>query len=109
MARKKEIFIYQEKELGNCPICDRELIKGNSIDDHHFIPKSKGGKPSDKITLHKVCHQKLHATFTNKELEIDLNTPEKCREHPEIKKFIKWISKKHPEFKNKNIISNRKK
>lgn len=91
-----------KEKLNICPICDRVLIKGSSIDEHHFIPKSKGGKPSDKITLHKVCHQKLHQTFTNKELEREYNTPEKCKEHEEIKKFIKFISKKDPEYYSSN-------
>jgi len=85
-----------------CPICNRELIKGNSVDEHHFIPKSRGGKASDKILIHKICHQKLHSVFTNKELEKKFNTPEKCKSHFEIKKFIKWVSKKDPEYYNKN-------
>tara|TARA_B100002019_G_C21058395_1_gene492851 strand:+ start:195 stop:488 length:294 start_codon:yes stop_codon:yes gene_type:complete len=91
-----------------CLICDRELITGNSVDEHHFIPKSRGGKSGDKILIHKICHQKLHSTFTNKELEKEYNTPEKCKEHKEIKKFIKWVSKKHPEYYSKNSQSKRK-
>lgn len=94
--------------IGKCPICDRDMVKGVSVDEHHFIPKSRGGKVDDKIILHKVCHQKLHQTFTNKELEKEYNTPEKCRSHPMLKKFIKWISKKDPEFMDKNIQANRK-
>tara|TARA_B100002019_G_C21182211_1_gene554301 strand:+ start:544 stop:852 length:309 start_codon:yes stop_codon:yes gene_type:complete len=99
----------KEDIVGKCPICNRDMIAGPSIDEHHFIPKSRGGKSENKILIHSVCHQKLHQTFTNKELEKEFNTPEKCVAHPMIKKFIKFISKKHPEYKDKNIKANRKK
>lgn len=33
--------------LGKCPICNRDMIKGPSIDEHHFIPKSKKGKEKE--------------------------------------------------------------
>ncbi len=95
--------------IGKCPICKRDLIKGASVDEHHFIPKSKGGKASDKILLHRICHQKLHKTFTNQELERVYNTPEKCVEHEEIQKFIKFVSKKNPEYYDKNLENKRKK
>ena len=97
----------QKEIVGKCPICNRDMIKGASIDEHHFIPKSRGGRAEDKVMLHKVCHQKLHNTFTNKELEREFNTPEKCLEHDDIKKFVKWLKKKDPEFMDKNIRSKR--
>lgn len=54
----------KEVTKNKCPLCDRELINGGSIDEHHLIPKSHKGK--EKVTLHKVCHRALHATFTEK-------------------------------------------
>ncbi len=100
--KKKEI-------VGKCPICSRDLIKGASINEHHFIPKSKGGKAEDKITLHVVCHDFLHRTFTENELMRVYNTPEKCLEHEAVSKFAKWISKKDPEYKDSVKINKRKK
>lgn len=97
------------KNVGKCPICGREMIKGASINDHHFIPKSKGGKAEDKITLHVVCHNFLHRQFTEKELMKEYNTPEKCLENESVQKFVKWVSKKDPEFKDSVKTSNRKK
>ena len=81
----------------NCPLCGRELIPGPTIDEHHLIPRSVK-KNDNTITLHKVCHQKIHATFTEKELGLIYNTIEALREHEEIQKFVKWVRKKHPEF-----------
>ena len=45
---------------------------------------------------------------TEKELEKYYHTPERIREHEDMKKFIKWVSKKEPDFKSKNKRSKRK-
>lgn len=93
--------------VGICPICDREMWKGPSIDKHHFTPKCEGGK--DTEYLHVICHRKIHSIWTEKELAKEYNDPNKVRAHEEIQKFIKWISKKEPDFMDKNIRHNRKK
>ncbi|MEZ4957816.1 MAG: HNH endonuclease [Saprospiraceae bacterium] len=95
-------------ETPTCPICDRELGNKN-ISKHHLIPKSKGGKHTDTIDLHNICHQKIHSVFTEKELKDHFNTIEKIREHEEIQKFIKWVAKQDPAFYQGNRTSNRKK
>ena len=86
--------------LGPCPICGRELIKGKSINEHHLIPKTYKGKAL--ITLHIICHTKIHSVFTEKELRDYYHTVERLREHPEMQKFIKWVRKKEPEFYHRN-------
>ena len=83
--------------LGTCPICGRKLISGSSIDDHHLIPRAVK-KNDDTITLHKICHQKLHSLFTEKELGVIYNTVELLCAHEEIQKFVKWVRKKDPEY-----------
>lgn len=93
--------------LGQCPICDREMWVGPSIDKHHMVPKCKGGKATEY--LHKICHRKIHSIWTEKELEREFNNAEKIREHEEIQKFIKFISKKEPDFYDKNEQHKRKK
>ena len=45
-----------------CPLCQRQLIPGPSVDKHHLVPNSKKGK--ETVTLHKICHSKLHSVFT---------------------------------------------
>lgn len=82
-----------------CPICNRDMING-SYNDHHFIPKSFGGK--EKITIHKICHDKIHHTFSEREIFNYYNTIERILENEEIKKFIKWVRKKSPDFYSRN-------
>lgn len=87
----------QKTIIGQCPICDRDMISGDSVNKHHFVPKCRGGKKTEYI--HRVCHNKIHKNWPNeKELERDYNDPQKIREDPEMQKFIKWIKKKDPEF-----------
>ncbi len=93
--------------VGICPICDREMWKGSSIDKHHFIPKCRGGKETEY--LHKVCHRKIHSIWTEKELEKEFNDPNKIVLHDEIVKFIRFVSKKEPDYYDRNEVHNRKK
>lgn len=95
-----------KKELGSCPICERLMYDDGSVDKHHFIPKSKGGRETGYI--HKVCHSKIHSLFTEKELAVEYKTAEKLREHPEIQKFLKWVSSKSPSFYDKSKRSRSK-
>jgi hypothetical protein len=95
------------KVIGNCPICDREMWEGTSIDKHHFLPKCRGGKETEYV--HKICHRKIHATFSEKELEKEYHNPELVKSHPEMQKFISWVSNKSPDFYTKNYTNNRKK
>lgn len=92
---------------GNCPICQRAMIAGKSVDEHHFIPKSKKGK--EKTLLHVICHRKLHSVFSEKEMANYYNTPSRCLEHEEIQRFVKWVSKKEPEYVSSNREHNSKK
>lgn len=93
--------------LGYCPICGRPMIQGPSVDEHHFIPKCKGGK--EKQYLHKTCHRFIHSQFTESELSKVYNTPEKLLEVESIQNYVKWLKKKDPEFIDKIKTGNRKK
>jgi len=96
MSKKNEKII-----IGQCPICDRDMIEGPTIDKHHFVPKCRGGKETEYV--HKVCHNKIHKVWPNeKDLEREYNDPEKIKEHPEMQKFIKWVKKKDSEFYDKS-------
>lgn len=88
------------ESVGNCPLCGRPLIKGSTINEHHLLPKSYKGK--ETISIHKICHSKIHSVFTEKELFSHYHTIERLREHPEIEKFVKWVRKKDPEFMDRN-------
>ena len=82
-----------------CPICGREL-SGAFIQEHHLIPVTFKGK--ETIRLHKVCHQKIHSIFAERELKNYYNTPEKLLESVELQKFVKWIANKDIDFYDKN-------
>ena len=84
------------KEYEKCPICNRDMIPGKSLDDHHLIPRTFKGK--ETVALHKICHRKLHSVLTEREMQHHYHTVERLLEHEEIQKFIKWVKKKDPEY-----------
>ncbi|MEO8770176.1 MAG: HNH endonuclease [Ferruginibacter sp.] len=88
-------------ETNKCPLCNRELAE--PIVRHHLIPPSKGGKDTITVAMHKICQAKVHAVFTETEQKNYYNTIGRIREHEERTKFIKWVSKKEPEFFDHSI------
>lgn len=78
-----------------CPLCNR-VVPIEKMSDHHIVPRSRGGREKELIC--HACHKKIHATFSNKELEHDFNSVEKLASHPSMLSFIKWISKQPPEY-----------
>lgn len=79
-----------------CPLCGRTLVAGPTVDEHHLVPRSQGGRM--KETLHRVCHRKIHQTLKPRELARSFASWEALRAHPEIEKFIEWVRKRPPEF-----------
>ena len=92
--------------MGECPICGREMFKGRFVDDHHLIPKAKKGRYGTKITIHRVCHDKIHSLWKESELANYYNTADRIKEHPEIQKFIKWLARKPADFYIKTKMAN---
>ena len=87
----------QYKALGDCPICERPMYEdGQSVNRHHFVPRSRGGK--EQHHCHRVCHDMLHRTWTNKQLEKEFADPERIRADAQMQVFIEWVSKKDPLF-----------
>jgi hypothetical protein len=86
-----------------CPLCGRPLVPGPSVDEHHLVPRSRRGR--DKFPVHRICHTKIHATLTEKQLAKDHHTWEALRAHPEIAAFIAWLQKKPAEFIDRNTKS----
>ncbi len=85
-----------EGNLGPCPVCGREMIDGPSVDRHHWVPKSAGGRATDFI--HVVCHRMIHRVFDERELATTYADPEAVRAHPEIARFVAWVRKQPPEY-----------
>lgn len=85
--------------MNTCQLCNRPLGDVR-IEEHHLVPKTFKGR--DTHPIHKICHQKIHATFSERELLHYYHTFDRLLEHEEIQKFVKWISKKAPDFYDKN-------
>lgn len=86
----------EPEDLGPCPLCGRSLIAGSSINKHHVVPKSLGGR--EAVWIHRVCHAKIHSVFTERELKAHFHTFDRLAGHEEIAKFIRWVRKKAPTF-----------
>lgn len=84
-----------DADLGPCPLCGRTMFEDSS-DRHHLVPRCRGGV--ETTHLHRVCHSKLHHTFTEKQLEEEFSTIEALLEHVEVKKFIGWVRNRDPRF-----------
>jgi len=78
-----------------CPLCKRPMPEG-SYNEHHLIPITFKG--TEKVTLHIVCHDKLHHTLSEREMQHHYHTIERLLEHEEIQKFIKWVSKQPTDY-----------
>ena len=82
------------------------MIEGGHVNEHHLVPKTFKGK--ETIPVHIVCHTKIHSVFTERELLNHYHTVERIREHPEMEKFINWISKKEPDYRVRNVTTRKK-
>lgn len=60
-----------------------------------MVPKSKGGKTTEKIC--RTCHRQIHSLFTNKQLEKELNSVEALKENLDIQKYLSWVKDKNPD------------
>ncbi|MDE1147491.1 MAG: HNH endonuclease signature motif containing protein [Azospirillaceae bacterium] len=77
-------------------MCGRPLVAGPSVEQHHLIPRSAGGRVT--VPLHRVCHRKIHAELSERELAVGYATVEALRAHPAIAAFLRWVAGKPPEF-----------
>jgi 5-methylcytosine-specific restriction endonuclease McrA len=88
-----------------CPLCGRPLGEEN-IDRHHLVPKSLKGR--EQFPIHKVCHRKIHATLSEKELLRSYHTWDALKGHDDIRAFIDWVAKKPTGFYTRTFTSKNK-
>lgn len=86
-----------------CALCGRPF--GNRREKHHLVPRSRGGR--EIVELHPICHRKIHATLTERELSDGFDTIDRLRAHPDIARFLTWIAGKPPDFHSRTSISTR--
>ena len=89
-----------------CPLCGR-LLGSVNVDRHHLVPKKFKG--TEQFLVHKICHRKIHSTFTERELLKSYHTWEALRGSEEIRTFIAWVAKKDPGFYSRTFSTNAKK
>lgn len=100
----KEVDNGYIKFFDVCPICGRAYDR--TMTAHHLIPHAKKGK--ETVVLHSICHSKIHSIFTNAELNNYYHTIDRIMEREEMVKFAKWVAKKGPNYKDSNIMSNKR-
>ncbi len=93
-------------DLGLCPLCQRPMQAGPSVDQHHWIPKSCGGHHQSFV--HRSCHKMIHHCFDEKTLTTHYSTAEALRSHPDIAHFCRWISKKPFDYVGRSHKKNHK-
>lgn len=86
-----------KREEGPCPLCGRPLLDDRSVNEHHPVPKSRGGRVT--VRIHVVCHTKIHSVFTEKELADRYHDFAELRAHEEMAKFIRWVRRKPLDFR----------
>ncbi|GAA0595230.1 hypothetical protein GCM10009099_35770 [Caenispirillum bisanense] len=86
--------------LGPCPLCGRPMVEGPSLDRHHWVPRSEGGR--EQSLLHRICHRKIHSVLDERSLARAYATPDALRSHPEIARFLRWVARKPPEFMDRH-------
>lgn len=87
--------------LYDCPLCQRIILKAKAS-NHHLIPRSRGGKGTNRLPICLDCHNAVHAFFTNKELEENYHSVERLLSDERFEKHIKWLSKQNPNKRHKS-------
>jgi len=77
-----------------CELCRRTfpnelLTDPQSIQRHHLIPEHR--KESPTVTLCRPCHEQVHATFTNEELQERYDTFDALRDAEALQGYLRWI------------------
>jgi hypothetical protein len=88
-----------------CSLCQR-LVPGHLVTLHHLKPKARGGRAEHRTPLCKPCHKQLHATYSNKELDRELDSLESLRNAEQLQPFLRWIRKQKPDRNFRTTMSN---
>ena len=91
-------MMYKTDEHPICALCERPIPPDVPQSRHHLVPRLKGGRHSDTVLLHHICHKEIHASLSEAELARDYARPEDLRTHPHLARFIRWISQRPPDF-----------
>lgn len=76
-------------EAACCALCKRLVSLAN---EHHMIPKSRGGTQTETLCLD--CHAMIHTLFSNKELEAEFSSVDSLLHEPRMAKYVNWVAKR---------------
>ena len=93
---KRRIKVPGLSAAGSCPLCERPMVAGPSLDQHHPVPRSHGGR--ETVLMHKICHRAIHAMLSERELAEEFAGFEALRAHPMLAQFIGWVKKRPPDY-----------
>jgi len=62
------------------------------------VPRLKGGTHKGTVLLHQICHNAIHARYSEAELAARLNSIEALRAESDMAGFIAWVKTKPPSF-----------
>lgn len=78
----------------SCQLCDRDV---KQLTVHHLVPrqtvKRKQAESGETIDICSPCHRQIHSLYSNLELAKHLNTIDKLKSEPKMRKFLGWIRK----------------
>lgn len=94
--------IVAQAKVWHCQLCKRP----GRASKHHMIPRSRGGKATEKICTD--CHDAAHAMFSNRELEREYNSIELLMGNVEFAKQVAFIAKQDVGGKVKVKRSNKR-
>lgn len=90
--------------IDKCELCGSDH---DYLNFHHLIPRTlhtnkffKKNYDKEYLKQHGIwickayCHLQIHRFISEKDMGLVYNTKEKLLEHPEVKKFIDWRSKR---------------
>ena len=90
--------------ISKCELCGSDH---DELNFHHLIPRTlhtnkvfKKKYTKEFMSKHGIwicvrdCHKQIHRFIDEKEMGTTYNTLEKLLEHPEVKKYIEWRSKR---------------
>ena len=98
-----------DEAMQQCGLCGRK-IPTQLLSKHHLVPKLKGGKSTEDnlVSMHRSCHDKVHAVFTEVQLARDYHSVELLLGDPEISKFVSWIQKRPIDFSDSTMSLRRR-
>jgi hypothetical protein len=93
--------MLESKKINNCLLCEREW----PLTFHHLIPKTLHKKKwyqknytheemQEGVDLCEDCHEAIHDFISEKDLGKHYNSLAKLQQHPKVKNFTKWVSKR---------------